>query len=449
MTTSVRWSSKTAFIFAAASAAIGLGNVWRFPFVTGQNGGGAFVLLYLLCVLVLALPLLIAEIALGRMGRQNPISSIKQLALDAGRSYRWAWMGFLMVLTSYLIVTYYVVIVGWVLDYFVRAVQGQLHFTTDVMAKQQFSLLQKNLWSMVVCGAVVVFLACLILVMGIKKGLERAVYVIFPAMFVLLVLLLIYAMTTGHFAQGMAYLFYPDFSKLTAKVFVMALGQAFFSVGVGMGITLMFSAYLPEGMTVIEGAVGVVLADTGFALLAGMIIFPIVFAHHLSPEAGPALIFQTLPLAFSNIPMSTLVASAFFLMLFLAAFSSVIALIEPAVCCVIECYQMQRKKAVLLLGVLCWLLSLCTVGSFVCPEWFSYHGVSFFEALDYLTASIMLPVSGVLMALFVGWCLQAEAMSTELSWSSRSFSFRFWRFCMRWVVPVVIVMILLSAVGLL
>ena len=449
MSTSVRWSSKKAFVFATAAAAIGLGNVWRFPYLAGENGGGAFVLTYLFCVIVLALPLLVVEMVLGRLGRKNPVEVMRNLAQRSGVSTRWLWAGVITVLSSFLITTYYVVITGWVFNYFLQSLQGHLHFTTAISAKTHFTKMQGHHWQMILTTACVVAAAVFVLALGVKKGLERTVMIIFPLLFLLMILLLAFSIHTGHFGQGVNYLFNPDFSKITHKTLMLAMGQAFFSVGVGMGIVVMMSAYLPEGVSVMQCAFWVVLADTGFALLSGLMIFPIVFAYHLSPEAGPSLIFQTLPVAFSHMSFTTVISSLFFLMLFFAAFSSVIALIEPTVCTVIDFFGCSRLKAVAISGGICLLCSVGTIGSFSWPAVFTWHKVSFFDGLDFITSAVMLPLGGILLALFTGWCLNKDLITQELSWSVKSTWFQLWFVVLRWIAPIVILLILLSAVGLL
>ena len=307
-----RWRSKTAFIFAAAAAAIGLGNIWRFPYLLGEHGGGAFVLMYLGFVIVLGVPLLIGEILLGRIGRRNPVTSMGTIAEQGGHSKRWGWVGGLTILTGFLIVTYYVVIVGWVLDYIFRAGAGQFAHATQASSMADFKSLQGSHWQMLLTTTVTIVLGVGINLFGIKKGLERTVMVMFPALLVLLLLLLGYSATTGEFHRAVIFLFKPDLSEVTENTAIIALGQAFFSLNIAMGVTIMFSAYISDNTSIIKSAIAIAIADTGFALLAGLIIFPIVFANHLSPAVGPSLIFQTLPIAFGRMPFGSVIATVFF-----------------------------------------------------------------------------------------------------------------------------------------
>ena len=449
MGTSVRWSSKLSFIFAASAAAIGLGNIWRFPFLVGQNGGGAFVILYLLCVVVLGLPLLYLEVVLGRIGRKNPMAVFRDLAARSNISKRWSWLGFATLLSAFLIVTYYVVIVGWVLDYTFRAGLGHFANITAAVSKKEFSNLTSSSWQMLVTDSVVIIATMVIILMGIKKGLEKAVMIMFPLLLILMVMLIVHSFFHSGFIKAMQFLFIPHFSQITPKVVLTALGQAFFSLNVAMGITMMFSAYLPEGASLIRCSLGVAFADTGFAILAGLVIFPVVFTYHLSPSVGPSLIFQILPVAFGQMHFGSFIATAFFLMLFFAAFSSVISLFEPSVCLLIEERKMSRFKAVVVLGILCWLLSLLSIGSFSVPVLFSIMKVTFFDAIDFFTSSIMLPVNGILLAIFGGWLLDKNILKQELNWSLLGFGYVTWNFILRYVAPVVVALILLMSFGVL
>ncbi len=446
--THVRWSSRISFVFAASAAAIGLGNIWRFPFMLGQNGGGAFVLIYLAAVVILGVPLLIAEVVLGRTGRKNPIASLAIIAHQSNRSRYWGMLGGLTVLAAFLILTYYVVIVGWVLDYLFRALSGQFTAVTEAASIKDFIAMKSSHWEMLLTDSIVVIGAMSIIILGIKKGLERAVLFMFPALLVLMLVLLGYAMTTGGFTQALVFLFKPDMSEVTSKTVLLALGQAFFSLNIAMGVTIMFSAYLPEKTPIASSAIAIAIADTGIALLSGLIIFPIVFANHLEPNAGPSLIFQTLPIALGSLPLATVIASLFFLLLFFAAFSSVIALLEPTVSWLIENHGLSRAKAVVISGFACWLLSLLTIGSFSHAHYFSLFGVSFFKAIDFITAGIMLPVGGLLLAVFTGWLMSKNIVHDELGWQRRGFWFQSWRFILRYLAPIAILCILLMSFGL-
>ena len=446
---SMTWSSQTAFIFAASAAAIGLGNIWRFPYVAGENGGGIFVLIYLASVIILGIPLIVAEVLLGRLGRTNAVGTFVKLAKKSDRSVYWSFLGGMNILAGFLIMTYYVVIAGWVLDYLIRAVMGQFHHVTDASSLAMFTNLQKNWWKMLVTDTLVCGGAIAVLVLGLKKGLERAVLLMFPALLVLLILLLCHSIIAGDFKQAFVFLFHPDWHEVTAKTALLALGQAFFSLNIAMGVTITFSAYVPKRNSVTGSALAITLADTGFAILAGLIIFPIVFAYKLTPGAGPSLIFKTLPLAFGHMPFGQVVAILFFLMLFFAAFSSIIAVFEPSIDWLEYNRGFTRKKAVISTVITCWILSFGAIASFSHGKHFQLFGITFYKAIDFITASIMLPVGGLLIAVFSGWLLRHRIIQMEVGWLEKSFWVRIWRFMLRYIAPLAILFILLTSLGIL
>ncbi len=445
----IRWTSRTSFIFATAAAAVGLGNIWRFPYLAGENGGGAFVLIYLFFVVALGIPLMTSEVILGRMGRSNPARALQNVAVSVHRSPHWGWLGGLTILAGYLILTYYVVISGWVLDYFFRGVLGQFRNSTEMSAINEFTLLQSNPWQMFVTDTVITGATIGVIALGIKRGLERTVLFMFPGLLLLLLILIGYAMTTGHFQEAVRFLFKPAWHEVTARVALIALGQAFFSLNIAMGIIIMFSAYLPKNIPIAGSVVAVCLMDTAVAVLSGLVIFPVVFANHLAPSAGPSLIFRTLPLAFGHIPYGNFIGALFFLLVLFAAFTSTISLLEPAVAWLMEKYKLSRIKAVGLAGIVCWMLSLGTIASFSHGEHFHIFGVTFFRAIDFMTSDVMLPIGGILIAVFTGWLLPSKSIEETFGWSSKNFWFRCWRFIKRYFAPIAIGFILLMSLRIL
>ena len=442
-----RWSSSIAFVFAAIAAAIGLGNIWRFPYLAGENGGGAFVLMYLAFVIILGIPLLTSEVVLGRIGRKNPAGSFKNIALRIKCSPNWKWVGALTVLTSFLILSFYMIITSWIFDYLLKAATGHFTHYTEAQSQAGFAALLGSPWEMLTFNTLLAILSVTVIIMGIKKGLERLVMFMFPAMLLLILILLGYSMTTGYFNEGLSFMFKPNFSSLTTQSILMALGQAFFSLNIALGITMTFSAYIPSKTSVARSVIIVALADTLIAILAGLIIFPVVFANGMATDQGPSLVFKTLPLAFSALPFSSFFASLFFLMLLFAAFTSVVSLIEVSVAWLIETLHLTRIKSTILVGFSAWLLGLGTIASFSNPEQFQLFGVTFFDALDFLTGNILLPLGGLLIALFVGWRMPRHFVAQELKWNPNDTSVRYWWLINRFVAPVAIVLILLAAVG--
>lgn len=440
-----QWASQTSFIFAASAAAIGLGNIWRFPYLVGENGGGVFVITYLICVALLGIPLVLAEIIIGRIGQNNPMAAFADCAKHSNHSRLWGLVGLLSILTGFLIMTYYIVIGGWVVDYTLRAMIGQFSHVTEAASKLAFKQLQNDPYEMLAATTFVIFASFAINILGIKNGIEKAVRIMFPALLLLMIFLLCYAISTGYFEQALSFLFKPKLANFNIKTVLLALGQAFFSLNIGMGVTLMFSAYLPRSVSSTKAAVSIALADTGFALLSGLIIFPIVFAYHMQPSAGPSLIFQTLPIAFGSMPGGSVIATLFFFMLFFAAFSSIISILEPGICWLIETFNMRRITAVALVMLACWLISLLTIGSFSHKVLFSIHDKTYFKHIDFITAALCLPIIGLFTALFCSWFLKKSLIKEYLHWPVNSAWYTLWESLLRYFAPLAIILILLSS----
>jgi len=439
-----QWSSRLAFVLAASGSAIGLGNIWKFPYLAGENGGGAFVAVYLLCVVAIGIPIMIAETMLGRRGRQSPINTMLTLADEAKASPAWHYAGWLGVLSGFLILSYYSVIAGWSMVYIFKMSSGYLIHVSAENASRVFNDLKGSpeiqfIWHTVFMAATMAIVS-----RGVSGGLERATRFMMPGLFVMLVLLDGYAMNSDGFGQGISFLFKPDFSRITGESVLVAMGQAFFSLGLGMGSIMIYGSYLPDHVSISRSTVFVASADTLVALLAGAAIFPIVFANHLEPTMGPGLIFQTLPIAFGQMPGGSLFGLIFFVLVFFAAITSAIALIEPAVAWLSENRAMSRGTACLWSGLSCWLLGLGTVFSFNLWSENTWFGKSFFELIDFLTANIMLPVGGILVALFAGWVMKREATETELEMGA---AYRYWQFAIRYVSPLAVALVTLSAIG--
>ncbi|MEW5011765.1 MAG: sodium-dependent transporter, partial [Cycloclasticus sp.] len=293
------WSTRLAFIFAATGSAVGLGNIWKFPYITGENGGGAFVLVYLLCIALIGVPIMMAEILLGRRGRQSPINTMRDLAKEAGAKPYWRWLGWLGVIAGFLILSYYSVIAGWAMAYFVRVSTGLFEGATADGVSSIFGQFIADPEKLLAWHSLFMIMTMLVVARGVK-GLERAVRFLMPALLVLLLLLVVYAMEQGDFAQALNFLFSADFSKITSESILTAMGHAFFTLSLGMGAIMVYGSYLPSKVSIGSTTLIIALADTAIALLAGLAIFPLVFANGLEPSSGPGLIFQTLPIAFGH-----------------------------------------------------------------------------------------------------------------------------------------------------
>ena len=358
-----QWKNRVTFIFAATGSAVGLGNIWKFPYITGESGGGAFVLVYLICIIVMGIPVMMAESMLGRRGRSNPISTMSSLAEEAGASRLWRYLGWMGVIAGILILSYYSVIAGKTIAYIFKILTGMLADLTPALAETSVQSLNTSVFALTLWHSVFMAATMYIVVRGVNEGIEKAVEFLMPALFIILLILVAYAMTTGAFIQGLTFLFKPDWSALSGKTVLIAMGQAFFTLSLGMGAIMVYGSYLPKGISIARTSAIVAFADTAVALLAGIAIFPIVFANGFEPSSGPDLIFKTLPMAFSTMFGGTIFGLMFFVLLVFAALSSSISLIEPAVSYIVENKGLSRKRACVLMGGLTWLLGMGTVFS--------------------------------------------------------------------------------------
>ncbi|MCK4587213.1 MAG: sodium-dependent transporter, partial [Gammaproteobacteria bacterium] len=351
----------------------------------------------------------------GRRGRQSPINTMKALAKKEGRSTAWSLLGWSGVLAGFLILSYYSVIAGWALAYVLKAGSGAFAGGAAEDIQGLFGALVSNPGELVFWHTLFMVMTMAVVARGVKKGLEKAVRLLMPALFVLLLIMVGYAINTGEFAQGLSFLFSPDFSKLTADGVLIAMGHAFFTLSLGMGAIMIYGSYMPHEASIAKTSIIVALADTAVALLAGMAIFPIVFANGLEPGAGPGLIFQTLPIAFGSMEGGTFFGTLFFILLVFAAWSSAISLIEPAVAWLVENKGWSRMKASVVCGVATWLAGLGTVFSFNIWAEATLWGKTVFDLLDYLTSNIMLPLGGLFIAVFAGWVMKSSSTADELS----------------------------------
>ncbi len=451
--TTETWSSGLTFILAAIGAAVGLGNIWKFPYVVGVSGGGAFVLVYLGCVFLIAIPILIGELLIGRRGHKSPPVAAREVAVESGASKNWSVIGWMGLIAGFLIATYYSVIAGWTLAYIYKAGTGFGGVPASEVA-QQFDLLQENAGQMTLWHTVFIVTAMLILARGLSAGIERTVSILMPALFVMLLVMIGYAAIAGDFGAAVDFLFSTDFSKIRAETILVAIGQAFFSIGVAMGLMMVYGAYVPESISLTKSATIIAVADTGVALLAGLMIFPIVFANGLDPASGPGLIFQTLPTAFADMAGGSLFGALFFLLLAFAAITSIIALVEPTIAFAEDRWGMSRGKGCIVFGFAAWLIGLGTVFSFNVLKDFSpagfiamFDGRTIFDMVDYLTANIMMPLGGILIALFVGWKMRPEIIKANLDFGPPWLATA-WLWLMRVIAPVAILAVLITSLRL-
>jgi NSS family neurotransmitter:Na+ symporter len=440
------WSSRFAFILAVTGSAVGLGNIWKFPYVAGQNGGGAFVLVYLCCVVAIGLPIMMAEILLGRRGRRNPVETMRILGEEEAGQPLWALVGLGGVLAGFLILSFYSTIAGWTLAYTIKAGSGSFIGVDAATLGAEFGAFIANPFVTGFWHTLFMAVTVLLVSLGVEEGIERAVRFMVPALVILLLLLLGYAITSGDFAAGARFLFEPDFSKITGTVVIAAMGQAFFTLSVGMGAVMAYGAYLPQDASIMTTAFAVAAADTSIALLSGLVIFPIVFANGLDPAEGPGLIFQTLPLAFGKMPGGSFFGVLFFICLGFAALTSAISLMEPAVAWLVERFDVTRQAAAVRVGVIIWALGFLTVLSFSHLSEFKFARGTFFDNLDFLAINVLLPLGGLLITVFAGWVMCRNSSADELDPDAGPL-YRVWRVLVRYVAPVAVTFVLLSAFG--
>lgn len=431
------WTNQTAFILAAVGSAVGLGNLWKFPYMTGENGGGAFVLVYLVCIVLIGLPILIAEISLGRAGKASPPQAMANVAKEAGGSKLWSFLGLNGVFAGLLILSFYTVIAGWGAAYFFDSLMGEFTQITAENADQHYDNLVANGWELTFWHSLIMILTIMIAAKGVKSGLEKAINFMMPGLFIILLILLGYATTTGAFAQSFSFLFTPDFSKLTWNSVLLALGHAFFTLSLGFGTMMVYGSYLSKEYSIVKAGLWITFADTLIALIAGLVIFSIVFGNGLDAGSGPGLLFETLPIAFGQMTGGWFFGTLFFGMVVLAALSSSISMIEPAISWIEQNWGVARGKAAWVLGSIVWLIGLGSVLSFnVWKDVDFLSDKTFFASLDYITANIMLPLSGLFTAIFIGWIWSKSKRDEEMGISNKWSSIVSLIF--KWVAPILV-----------
>lgn len=432
------WASRWTFIMAATGSAVGLGNMWKFPYVAGSNGGGAFVLVYLGCILLIGVPVMMAEVLIGRQGRQSPINSMRDAVNESGADSRWRHVGWVGVAAGMLILSFYAVIAGWALAYIFEAASGELTGINGDKAGDLFGALLADPGRLIFWQSIFMLLCVGVVVGGVKKGLGVAVEILMPLLFIMLLLLLGFSYLRGDFAAAWNFLFNFNLELLTWRGVLEAMGQAFFTLSIGMGAIMAYGAYMPQKANIGKTVLIVAFFDSLVAIVSGLIIFSIVFATQgIEPSAGPGLMFISLPVAFGGMPGGLLIGSAFFVLVSIAAWSSAISLLEPCVAWLIETKNMGRVQANLLLAGFAWLLGLGSVLSFNIWSDIKMAGFTIFDFLDFLTANIMLPLSGLLIALFVGYVMKRELVDFEMQ-GTAPMVMKLWRATLRYIAPVAI-----------
>ena len=449
-TSGLQWSSRFAFIMAAVGCAIGLGNIWRFPYTAGVSGGGAFVIVYLGAILLLALPMLMAELFVGRRGAAGPPSAIAAIAKESGRSPAWRWMGIILGGGGALMVlSFYSVVGGWTLAYIFKMGAGQLAAATPESAALVFENMIGGTWELLGWFGAFIVLTIAISARGLEAGIEKAVTFMMPALFLMLVAMVVYAAVVGDMGKALRFLFTPDFSKIDSSVVLAAFGQAFFSIGVGITNMMAYGAYIQKTTRLPGASVTIVGADTAVALLAGLAIFPIIFVYGLEPGAGPGLVFITLPFAFSQMPGGHFFGTVFFVLLFFAALTSSISMLEPAVSWLRDSTKLTRRSAAIAAGAVSFTLGILAALSF--NELSGFHPLgalpvfadkTFFDVFDFIVTNLMMPTGGILIAIFAGWMVRRQFSLDELFDGNDTLGYKAWRFLTRFFAPAVLAFVL-------
>ncbi|MFC3051877.1 sodium-dependent transporter [Kordiimonas pumila] len=444
---SPQWSSRFGFLLATIGFSVGLGNIWRFPYLAGENGGGAFVLIYIVCVFAIGIPIVMAEMVIGKRGGSTPARSFKTIAMKDGLNSQWSLVGHLAVITGFLIIAAYCVVGGWTLHYIYLSVSGELADIENTASATIFQQLLAKPSLLIFWNTVFILLNAGVVIRGVNSGIEKAAKILMPALFILLVGLAGYGLVVGDMEQSLAFLFKPDFSKVTGFTVINAVGQAFFSVGVGMAALLTYSAYLPKGINIAKSATIICISDTIVALLAGLAIFPFVFLFDFSPSEGPGLVFITMPTVLGGFG-GGLLTLAFFTLLAVAALTSSIGGFEVFVA-IGRNQGISRPKSIGISAALCWVLGLTTIISFnVAADFYplafipGFETATFFDAFNIIASTIGLPIGAALMAIFVGWFMSRQASAKILGFTTEHRVFRVWRFLAKWLLPFAILAIL-------
>jgi len=441
------FGSRLGVLLVTVGSAVGLGNVWRFPYMVGANGGAAFILVYILCVLLLGLPVMISEFYIGRHAKKNAVGAFKTITPGA----KWTTIGYLGVLAAFLIMGFYFVISGWTLEYVYQSLTTSFSNKSVEAFSEEFSNFSTGIFRPLLWIVIFILINHFIIAIGVQKGIERSCKLLMPALFFMLILLCIRSLTLPGAKAGLDFLFRPDFGKITSSVLLSGMGQAFFSLSVGMGIMITYSSYFNNQVNLQRTTVEVTVIDTAVSILAGIMIFPAVFNFGIEPTAGVELVFITLPNVFGKLPLSNLWCGLFFVLLAVAALTSTISLHEVVTAYLHEEFKMKRKKAAWVVTIGVCILAICSSLSFGILKNMTLFGLTFFDLLDYVTAKLMLPFGGMLLSIFIGWRIDKKILKAELT-NQGTVTFYFFKtycFLIRYVVPVAIALVFLNEIGVL
>lgn len=442
------FNSKLGVIMAAAGSAVGLGNIWKFPYETGQNGGGAFLIVYLLCVIVFGMPLLMTELLIGRKAGQSTFSAFRAIS----GTNRWQWLGWWSALTVLVLSGFYFVVTGWCVDYLYEAIINSYSGMETDQLLAHFNANVSNTPKVLICSLLPVLLTASILWFGVSKGIERLSKILMPLLLIMMVLMSIRVLMLDGSGAGLRFFFAPDFSQITPSVVMLAAGQCFFSLSVGLGLMITYGAYMPADQDVTKTAFSVLLLDTLVAVFAGVIIFPAVFAFGFDPAEGPELVFVVLPAVFQHMSFAWLSGVFFFFLLFIAALTSTISLMEATVASIIEVShgKLNRHHSVLIAtAIISVMVTVCVLSMTGAWSNLQLFGHDLFEISDTLVTTFMMPLGALAMSLFVGWFMPLQ--DKDLVPRSRK-QYKQWLrplfvFTLRWIVPIAILLIFLNGIG--
>lgn len=448
------FSSGLAIFFATLGSAVGLGNIWKFPYLAGENGGGAFVLIYFISVLLIGIPVMVSEFYIGRKTRSNAVSAFTVLKA----SPLWKIIGYMGVVASLFIVFFYSSVAGWVYSYVFKAIKGDfsnlatlsIDHATEIV-KNQFSATVEGSFSPILWQGIVLLVVSLILIAGVKNGIERITKTLMPVLFVLLIVCSVRALTLIGAKEGLRFLFKVDFSKIDSKVILSALGLAFFKLSLGMGTMITYGSYFTDDNNLIHTSAKVALSDTLVSILAGIAIFPVVFTFGLAPDSGPGLLFSTIPLVFSKIPFGNILLIAFFILTSIAATTAMISMVEVPVAFMSEVWNVKRKYSVMILAGIIFIVGILTVHPTSIFGNVIMFGKNFFNLFDFVSSNILLPMGGLLIAIFVGYFAGKENISEELSnrhTLNNSKTIDIYYFVLRYVSPLLLLIVFLNSIGI-
>lgn len=441
-----QWSSKIGFILAAAGSAIGLGAIWKFPYMAGTNGGGIFLLVFLLFTIIIGAPMLLAEFIIGRSTQKNAIHAYKHLAPNG----KWHYIGVLGVVASFILLSFYSVVGGWIVTYLVKSMTGQLSNLSTSEYGVLFGETIVNGPEVLLAQAFFLLITIVVVQSGIQSGIEKASKILMPLLFLLFLVLFGRSLTLEGALEGVRYFLMPDFSQLTSSTFLLALGQSFFALSVGVSIMVTYSSYLQKGEDLVKSTSSVVGLNIFISILAGLVIFPAVFALGFQPDQGPGLVFVVLPAVFDQLPFGTFFLVLFLLLLLFATLTSAFSILEIVVSVLVRNKPTNRKKIAWISGVIIFILGIPSALSFGIWSNITIFGFIMFDFADFLVSNMALPLGALFIALFVGYRVPVSILEDEFFQGSKTTKslFQVWLFAVKYIIPIGIVIIFLHSVGL-